>query len=54
MFPWQDILAGLFGGSVWRVCLAGLFGGSVWLIHLAGFSQAMKRHAVEQEKEIEK
>jgi hypothetical protein len=45
MFPWQDILAGLFGGSVWRVSLAHSFG---------GFSQAMKRHAVEQEKEIEK
>jgi hypothetical protein len=28
MFPWQDILAGSFGGS---------FGGSVWHIYLAGF-----------------
>jgi hypothetical protein len=23
MFPWQDILAGLFGGSVWHIYLAG-------------------------------
>jgi hypothetical protein len=23
MFPWQDILADLFGGSVWRIYLAG-------------------------------
>jgi hypothetical protein len=41
VFPWQDILAGLIGGSVWRVNLAHSFG---------GFSQAMKRHAVEQKR----
>ncbi len=29
VFPWQDILAGLFGGSV-------------WLIHLAGFTSNEK------------
>jgi hypothetical protein len=27
VFPWQDILAGLLGGSVWRVKLAHLFNG---------------------------
>ena len=37
MFPWQDILADLFGGSVWH-------------IYLAVFISNEKRHAVEQEK----
>jgi len=50
-------LACFHGKTFWRVCLAGLFGGSVWRVSLAhsfgGFPQAMKRHAVEQEKEIE-
>jgi hypothetical protein len=23
MFPWQDILADLFGGSIWHIYLAG-------------------------------
>jgi hypothetical protein len=27
VFPWQDILAGLLGGSIWRVKLAHSFGG---------------------------
>ena len=27
VFPWQDILAGLLGGSIWRVKLAHLFSG---------------------------
>ena len=48
-------LACFHGKTFWRVCLAGQFGGSVWRVNLAhsfgGFSQAMKRHAVEQEKE---
>jgi hypothetical protein len=25
MFPWQDILAGLYGGSVWHIYLAGFY-----------------------------
>jgi hypothetical protein len=41
MFPWQDILAGLFGGSVWH-------------IYLAGFHKQWKGHAVEQEKKEKK
>ena len=41
MFPWQDILAGLLGGSVWRVKLAHLFNGF----------QSKKTYAVEQRKE---
>ena len=35
VFPWQDILAGLLGGSIWRVKLAHLF---------SGFFKARKRH----------
>ena len=35
VFPRQDILAGLLGGSVWRVKLAHLF---------SGFFQSKKRH----------
>ena len=41
VFPWQDILAGLLGGSVWRVKLAHSF---------SGFSKQGKIYAVEQEK----
>ena len=44
VFPWQDILAGPLGGSVWRVKLAHSFG---------GFSKQRETHVVEQEKEIE-
>ncbi len=44
VFPWQDILAGLLGGSIWRVKLAHSFG---------GFSKQGETHVVEQEKEIE-
>ena len=55
---WQVNLAGHTRGWIWRVSMARHFGGSVWRVSLAhsfgGFSQAMKRHAVEQEKEIEK
>jgi hypothetical protein len=45
VFPWQDILAGLLGGSIWQVKLAHSFG---------GFSKQGKTYAVEQGKEIEK
>jgi len=45
VFPWQDILAGLLGGSIWRVKLAHSFG---------GFSKQGETYVVEQEKEIEK
>ena len=45
VFPWQDILAGLLGGSIRRVKLAHSFG---------GFSKQGETHVVEQEKEIEK
>ncbi len=31
VFPWQDILAGLLGRSVWRVKLAHLF---IYIYHL--------------------
>ncbi len=41
VFPWQDILAGLLGGSS-------------QLIHLAGFQSKEKTYIVGQEKEIEK
>ena len=39
MFPRQDILAGLLGGSVWRVKLAHSF---------SGFSKQGKTYVVEQ------
>ncbi len=39
VFPRQDILAGLLGGSVWRVKLAHLF---------SGFFKARKTYVVEQ------
>jgi len=42
VFPRQDILAGLLGGSVWRVKLAHLF---------SGFFKARRTYAVEQGKE---
>jgi len=45
VFPRQDILEGLLGGSVWRVKLAHSFG---------GFSKHGETQVVEQEKEIEK
>ena len=45
VFPWQDILAGLLGGSIWRVKLAHSFG---------GFSKQGGTYVVEQEKKIEK
>jgi len=45
VFPWQDILAGPLGGSIWRVKLAHSFG---------GFSKQGETYVVEQEKEIEK
>ena len=45
VFPRQDILAGLLGGSVWRVKLAHLFN---------GFLKQGKTYVVEQRKEIEK
>ena len=44
VFPWQDILAGLLGGSIWRVKLAHSFG---------GISKQGKTYVFEQEKEIE-
>jgi hypothetical protein len=44
VFPRQDILAGLLGGSVWRVKLAHLFN---------GFLKQGKTYVVEQRKEIE-
>ncbi len=43
MFTWQDILAGLLGGSIWQVN---------WRIYSMGF-ESKEKHAVEQ-KEIEK
>ncbi len=39
--PWQDILAGLLGGSIWRVKLAHSFG---------GFSKQRETHVVEKKK----
>ncbi len=45
VFPRQDILAGLLGGSVWRVKLAHLF---------VSFQSKEKTYVVEQWKEIEK
>ena len=45
VFPREDILAGLLGGSVWRVKLAHLF---------SGFSKQGKTYVAEQRKEIEK
>jgi hypothetical protein len=39
VFPWQDILVGLLGGSIWRVKLAHLF---------SGFSKQGKTYIVEQ------
>ena len=39
VFPWQDILAGPLGGSIWRVKLAHSFG---------GFSKQGETHVVEQ------
>jgi hypothetical protein len=41
MFPRQDILAGLLGGSVWRVKLAHLF---------SGFSKQGKHMLLNKEK----
>ena len=41
VFPWQDILAGLLGGSVWRVKLAHLF---------SGFSKARENMLLNKEK----
>jgi hypothetical protein len=37
VFPWQDILAGLFGGSS-------------WLIYLAGFQSKEKHMLLNKEK----
>jgi hypothetical protein len=45
VFPWQDILAGLLGGSVWRVKLAHSF---------SGFFKARKDMLLNNEKKIEK
>jgi hypothetical protein len=45
VFPWQDILAGLLGGSVWRVKLAHLF---------SGFQSKKKHMLLNNKKEIEK